>query len=158
MRVRVATCLVLSIWNAAAVGCLYAALPTTARNHGVMSSSDLDLFSRTSSGEEAHKQLDDARRCAPAYKRGPRSNARVVVQTSISSDEEDLNPPQTRPKMSVDSCRVSASIGPRGISVIARALLRRARVVPHLSVREVSLEIMTLWLQYNTLSLKIMNF
>ena len=79
-----------------------------------MPSSDLDLFSRTSSGEEAHEQLDDARRCAPAYKRGPRSNARVVVQTSISSDEEDLNPPQTQPKMSVDSCRVSASTGPRG--------------------------------------------
>ena len=78
-----------------------------------MSSSDLDLFSRVSSGEEAHKQLDDARRSPPAYKRGRRFNPRVVVRARCSSDEEDLNP-QRRPKVSVDSCQVSASIEPSG--------------------------------------------
>ena len=79
-----------------------------------MSLSDLDLCSRISSGEEVHKQLDDARRSALAYKRGRWSNTCVVVQTSCSSNEEELNPPQGRQKVSVDSCQVSASIGPSG--------------------------------------------
>ena len=71
------------------------------------------MFSRTSSGEEAHKQPDDAIRSAPAYKRGRQPNALVVVQTSCSS-EDDLNPPQRRPKVNTDGCEVSASIRPSG--------------------------------------------